>query len=188
MSIHKVQNVAAVADAVRYLQREGARVVFTNGCFDVLHAGHVDLFRRARALGDRVVVALNSDDSVRRLKGARRPVFPAEERAEIVAAMKDVDFVCIFNEDTPLETILAIRPDVLVKGADWSDRGIVGQTEVEGWGGRVVAVDLIAGHSTTGIVERVVQSSSQSNREGGQATSRRPDDMTGLPSSRIPSS
>jgi D-beta-D-heptose 7-phosphate kinase/D-beta-D-heptose 1-phosphate adenosyltransferase len=131
--------------------------VFTNGCFDILHSGHVELFSRARGLGNALVVAINSDASVRRLKGRRRPIFEEGERAEILAAMRDIDFVCIFGDDTPLQTILGIRPDILVKGTDWKDKGIVGQTEVESWGGAVVAVDLVEGHSTTGIVERVVE-------------------------------
>lgn len=157
MSIRKVKSVSAVREDVRRLQQGGGKVVFTNGCFDIVHRGHVGLFARARALGDALVVALNSDRSVRRLKGDARPIFPEAERAEIVAAMRNVDLVCVFEEDTPLETILAIRPDVLVKGADWKDKGIVGQAEVEGWGGRVIAVDLLEGYSTTGVVERVVQ-------------------------------
>ncbi len=157
MSTRKVQPVSAVADGVRRLQEKGARVVFTNGCFDILHPGHVALFARARAAGDALVVALNSDASVRRLKGPDRPVFPEDERAEILAAMRDVDWVCVFDDDTPLGTILEIRPDVLVKGSDWKDKGIVGQEEVESWGGEVITVDLVQGHSTTEVVSRVVE-------------------------------
>jgi len=138
------------------LQRDGKRVVFTNGCFDILHPGHIDLLRRARSLGDALVVAINSDESVRRLKGTSRPIFPEAERAEILSALDMVDFVCTFDEDTPLETILSIRPDVLVKGADWTSN-IVGQKEVEGWGGRVEALPLVDGQSTTGVIDRVMQ-------------------------------
>jgi D-beta-D-heptose 7-phosphate kinase/D-beta-D-heptose 1-phosphate adenosyltransferase len=172
MSTRKVQPVSAVADEVRRLQAKGARVVFTNGCFDLHHPGHVELFARARAEGDALVVAINSDASVRRLKGPQRPVFSEDERAEILAAMRDVDWVCVFEDDTPLGTILRIRPDVLVKGADWKDKGIVGQREVEGWGGRVVAVSLVEGHSTTEVVSRVVERLQPSRKgDSGSRTS-----------------
>jgi rfaE bifunctional protein nucleotidyltransferase chain/domain len=152
-STKSLDNVANEAHA---LQQSGKRVVFTNGCFDILHAGHVDLLRRARALGDVLVVAVNSDASVRRMKGPNRPIIPENERAELLAGLEMVDFVCTFDEDTPLEAILKIRPDVLVKGADWINDGIVGRAEVEGWGGKVVALPLVEGKSTTGIVERVL--------------------------------
>jgi D-beta-D-heptose 7-phosphate kinase/D-beta-D-heptose 1-phosphate adenosyltransferase len=152
VSIHSRDSVAEEA---RQLQASGKRIVFTNGCFDVLHPGHLDLLTRARSLGDALVVAINGDDSVKRLKGPKRPVFPENDRAEILSALEVVDFVCTFNEDTPLETILKIRPDILVKGADWVDN-IVGSTEVESWGGKVVALPLVPGQSTTGVIERVL--------------------------------
>jgi rfaE bifunctional protein nucleotidyltransferase chain/domain len=145
----------SVAEEARRLQASGKRIVFTNGCFDVLHPGHLDLLTRARSLGDALVVAVNGDDSVKRLKGPKRPVFPENERGEILSAMEVVDFVCTFNEDTPLETILKIRPDILVKGADWADN-IVGSAEVESWGGKVVALPLVPGKSTTSVIERVL--------------------------------
>ena len=145
-----------VAEEVRQLQASGKKIVFTNGCFDVLHPGHLDLLTRARALGDALVVAINGDDSVKRLKGPKRPVFPENERGEILSALAVVDYVCAFDEDTPLETILKVRPDVLVKGADWADN-IVGSREVEGWGGKVVALPLVPGQSTTGVIERVLE-------------------------------
>jgi D-beta-D-heptose 7-phosphate kinase/D-beta-D-heptose 1-phosphate adenosyltransferase len=144
-----------VAARVRGLQAAGKRVVFTNGCFDILHAGHVDLLRRARALGDALVVAINTDASVARMKGPNRPIIPEAERAELLAGLEMVDFVCLFDEDIPLETILEIKPDVLVKGSDWT-ANIVGQSEVESWGGQVVALPLVGGHSTTGVIERVI--------------------------------
>ena len=136
-------------------QAAGKKIVFTNGCFDILHSGHIDLLYRARALGDAMVVAINSDASVVRMKGPNRPIIPQSERAELLAGLEMVDFVCVFDEDTPLEAILRIRPDVLVKGADWT-ANIVGQPEVEAWGGEVVALPLVEGRSTTGIVERVL--------------------------------
>jgi D-beta-D-heptose 7-phosphate kinase/D-beta-D-heptose 1-phosphate adenosyltransferase len=150
-----VASLQAVADEVFTLQAAGKKVVFTNGCFDLVHSGHIDLLRRARGLGDALVVAINSDASVRRLKGVNRPIIPEQERAELLAGFEMVDFVCIFDEDTPLETILRIHPLILVKGADWT-ANIVGQTEVEGWGGKVVPLPLVAGQSTTNIVERVI--------------------------------
>src|SRR5215831_16181537 len=134
-----VATLQAIAAAVRRLQASGKKVVFTNGCFDILHSGHVDLLNRARALGDALVVAINTDVSVGRMKGPNRPIIPQEERAELLAGFEVVDFVCMFDEDTPLEAILQIRPDVLVKGADWTSN-IVGQTEVESWGGKVVSL------------------------------------------------
>lgn len=156
MSIHSREHIAQEAHRLR---STGRKVVFTNGCFDLLHPGHLDLLTRARALGDALVVAINSDNSVRRMKGPDRPVFPESERGEILSALSMVDFVCTFDEDTPLETILEIRPDILVKGADWTDN-IVGSREVEGWGGKVVALPLVEGQSTTGIIERVLHGGS----------------------------
>jgi D-beta-D-heptose 7-phosphate kinase/D-beta-D-heptose 1-phosphate adenosyltransferase len=145
-----------LAGEVQKLRESGKKIVFTNGCYDILHSGHLDLLRKARALGDILVVAINTDASVGRLKGPNRPIIPEGERAELLAGMEMVDFVCLFDEDTPLEAILNIRPDVLVKGADWIADGIVGRSEVEAWGGKVVAVPLVEGHSTTGIVGTVI--------------------------------
>jgi D-beta-D-heptose 7-phosphate kinase/D-beta-D-heptose 1-phosphate adenosyltransferase len=150
-----VASLQAVAAEVRNLQAAGKKIVFTNGCFDILHSGHIDLLYRARTLGDALVVAINSDPSVARMKGPNRPLIPQGERAELLAGLEMIDFVCVFDEDTPLEAILLIRPDVLVKGADWT-ANIVGQPEVERWGGKVVALPLVQGSSTTGIVERVL--------------------------------
>ena len=150
-----IASLQAVAKEVHALQGLGKRVVLTNGCFDILHTGHIDLLSRSRALGDALVVAINSDASVGRVKGPGRPIITQEERAELLGGMEMVDFVCTFDEDTPLEAILHIRPDVLVKGADWT-ANIVGQVEVEGWGGKVVALPLIEGCSTTGIIEQVL--------------------------------
>lgn len=128
-------------------------MVFTNGVFDLLHTGHIDLLSAARALGDSLIVGINTDESARRLKGPTRPVRSEAERAYVLAALECVDAVTAFDEDTPLELILAIRPDLLVKGGDYSPDTIVGRTEVESWGGRVHVVPLTAGHSTTRIIE-----------------------------------
>jgi len=144
-----------VAVQVQKLQSAGKKVVFTNGCFDILHAGHIDLLRRARELGDALVVAVNSDSSIDRLKGPTRPIISGDERAELLDALEMVNFVCLFDEDTPLQAILTIRPDVLVKGADWQDN-IVGQRETHAWGGQVFTLPLLEGCSTTNIVDRVL--------------------------------
>lgn len=156
MLASKIGSLEAVATQARAIQAQGKKIVFTNGCFDILHPGHIELLRRARPLGDCVVVAINSDTSVRRIKGEKRPLICEEERAEILAALEMIDYVCVFGEDTPLEAISRIRPDVLVKGADWEHEGIVGRAELESWGGTAVALPLVEGQSTTGIIERVV--------------------------------
>jgi len=136
-------------------KREGKTVVFTNGCSDVLHPGHIRLLERARSLGDVLILALNSDASVRRLKGPSRPLIGQQERAELAAALEAVDVVTFFEEDTPRELIAALLPDVLVKGADWS-HFIAGREEVEAAGGTVLALPLEPGYSTTGIVEQIL--------------------------------
>jgi D-beta-D-heptose 7-phosphate kinase/D-beta-D-heptose 1-phosphate adenosyltransferase len=133
----------------------GRRVVFTNGCFDVLHVGHLEYLQDARALGDVLVVAVNDDASVRRLKGEGRPVHRAADRAALLAGLECVSLVTVFPEDTPLELIRAVTPDVLVKGADWEDRGVVGREWVEQHGGRVVLAPMRPGHSTTGTLARL---------------------------------
>jgi rfaE bifunctional protein nucleotidyltransferase chain/domain len=134
---------------------EGRRLVLTNGCFDLLHPGHLALLEAARALGDLLLVAVNSDASVRAIKGPSRPVTPEAERAEALLALESVDRVVVYDEPTPIEVIQALLPDVLVKGADWALDEIVGRREVEAAGGRVVRVELLPGRSTSGILERI---------------------------------
>ena len=136
-------------------KRAGKIVVFTNGCYDVLHPGHIRLLESARSLGDILVLALNTDASVQRLKGPTRPLISQNERAELAAALQAVDAVTFFDEDTPRELIAALLPDVLVKGADWS-HFIAGREEVEAAGGKVLALPLEPGYSTTGILEEIV--------------------------------
>lgn len=135
--------------------RGSRRVVFTNGCFDLLHPGHIHILEQARALGDLLVVGLNRDASVREAKGGARPIVPEDERAELLAALQAVDFVVLFGEPTPRELISRLLPDVLVKGSDWGATEIVGREEVEGAGGRVVSVPLEPGYSTTSILEKI---------------------------------
>jgi D-glycero-beta-D-manno-heptose 1-phosphate adenylyltransferase len=136
-------------------KRAGKIVVFTNGCYDILHPGHVRLLERARSLGDLLILALNTDSSVRRLKGPNRPLISEPQRAELVAALQAVDAVTFFDEDTPRELIAAVLPDILVKGADWA-HWIAGREEVEAAGGQVLALSLEPGYSTTGIVEEIL--------------------------------
>jgi len=136
-------------------KQEGKVVVFTNGCYDVLHPGHIRLLERARSLGDVLILALNSDASVRRLKGPSRPLIPEAERARLAAELEAVDAITFFDEDTPTALIAQLLPDVLVKGADWA-HFIAGREEVEAAGGKVYALPLEPGYSTTGIVETVL--------------------------------
>ena len=142
-------------EAADWRHRTRGRLVFTNGVFDLLHPGHIEILSNARALGDALVVGVNSDDSVRRLKGPSRPVRNEQERAYVLAALRDVDAVVLFSEDTPLELIRRLRPDVLVKGGDYTRDTVVGADDVESWGGRVVIVPLVHGQSTTSIIEKL---------------------------------
>jgi D-beta-D-heptose 7-phosphate kinase/D-beta-D-heptose 1-phosphate adenosyltransferase len=144
-----------LASSVESIRRGGRRVVFTNGCFDLLHPGHLRLLAHAAAAGDVVIVGLNDDDSVRRLKGAERPIYPAAERAEILLALRCVDYVTVFPEDTPLETIELMQPDVLVKGAEYKESEIVGAAFVRARGGEVVRVPMKKGQATRLIVKRI---------------------------------
>ncbi len=137
------------------LRRRGRRSVFTNGCFDLLHPGHLRLIAKSAALGDVLIVAINDDASVRSLKGADRPVYPAEERAEILLSLRGVTYVTVFPEDTPLETIREVRPDVLVKGDEYEESEIVGASFVKSYGGRVVRVPMKKGHATRRLVKQM---------------------------------
>jgi rfaE bifunctional protein nucleotidyltransferase chain/domain len=136
-------------------KRNGQRVVFTNGCFDLLHPGHIETLEKARGFGDALIVGVNSDRSVREMKGAGRPILPERERAEILAALECVDGVVIFDEPTPRETIAALLPDLLVKGGDWASDRIVGREEVEAAGGKVQLIPVVSGYSTTAILEKI---------------------------------
>jgi rfaE bifunctional protein nucleotidyltransferase chain/domain len=151
--------VAARAD----WKREGWTVVFTNGCYDVLHPGHIRLLEKARSMGDRLILALNTDSSVQRLKGPSRPLLPERERVAMVLAIEAVDAVALFDEDTPRELIAAVLPDILIKGADWA-HFIAGREEVEAAGGRVLALPLEPGYSTTGIVEEILARPANANQ------------------------
>ena len=139
------------------LKNEGKKVVFTNGCYDVLHAGHVDYLNKSKSFGDVLIVGVNSDKSVKRIKGDKRPIIPDEERAFIIANLASVDYVVLFDEDTPEMLIKELIPDVLIKGADWSKENIVGGDFVESNGGSIESVAFVSNQSTSKIIEIILQ-------------------------------
>jgi len=153
---HKIMSLEKLLDCVRHMRLRKDNFVFTNGCFDLLHPGHIALLEKASHFGNRLVVGLNSDVSVQKLKGPSRPIMNQEDRARVLAALQCVDFVTIFDEPDPLNLILAIKPDVLVKGGDWAPpKYIIGSREVESWGGRVIVVPTLETYSTTSILKRL---------------------------------
>ena len=154
-SQRKIASATALARRVRQAKAAGRTVVLTNGCFDLLHAGHVILLERAKRLGDVLIVAINSDASVRTLKGPQRPIVSQRDRARLLAALESVDYVTVFNEPTPERLLRRLRPHVLVKGADWSSAQIIGRELVERDGGRVVRLPLFKGYSTSRLIKRI---------------------------------
>jgi rfaE bifunctional protein nucleotidyltransferase chain/domain len=154
-TILKDREEAAIVS--RQLREEGKRLVFTNGCFDLIHAGHVDYLARAQELGDALIVGVNDDDSVRRLKGANRPLMPLADRMQVLAALRSVDYVVAFAEDNPAELIAAVKPQVLVKGGDYTPDDVVGKSTVESYGGKVVIIPLLPGRSTTGLIGKIAR-------------------------------
>jgi D-beta-D-heptose 7-phosphate kinase/D-beta-D-heptose 1-phosphate adenosyltransferase len=155
---NKILEREVLRKTVQSLKKAGKKIAFTNGCFELIHVGHVQYLQAARAEGDILVVGVNSDHSVRQIKGPRRPVVPENERAEVLASLACVDFVSLFDEPDPLEIIRSLLPDVLVKGADWAKDAIVGRDIVEANGGRVVRIPLTQGASTTSIIEKILAS------------------------------
>jgi D-beta-D-heptose 7-phosphate kinase / D-beta-D-heptose 1-phosphate adenosyltransferase len=153
----KIKEREALRRIIEVKRGQGKRVAFTNGCFDLLHVGHVKYLQKARQLGDLLVLGLNSDASIRRLKGPKRPLIGQEERAHILSALDCIDYVVIFDEDTPLDLIRALQPDILVKGADYTPDGVVGKDLVESWGGRVELITFVDGKSTTNIIEKILE-------------------------------
>ncbi len=137
------------------LKQEGKKVVFTNGVFDILHRGHVDYLAKAKSLGDVLIVGMNTDTSVRRIKGPRRPIVTEDDRSHVLAALESVDYVCLFEEETPYELIRSLVPDVLVKGADWALDAVVGKDVVESSGGSVKTIEFLPQRSTTRIIEKI---------------------------------
>ncbi|MDE8342895.1 MAG: D-glycero-beta-D-manno-heptose-7-phosphate kinase [Acidocella sp.] len=154
-ALRKIVTASAAAEAAERWHMRGYKVGFTNGCFDLLHPGHVHLLEQCRAMCDRLIVGMNSDASVKRLKGPTRPVQPEAARAAVLASLASVDLVCMFEEDTPLNTLTLIKPDILIKGADYTRETVVGAAEVESWGGTVALAELLPGHSTTATLARL---------------------------------
>lgn len=153
--MNKILERTALKDKLEELRKKEKKIAFTNGCFDILHVGHVRYLREAKKTADVLVLALNSDSSVRSIKGEERPLIPEKERAEILAALEFIDFVTIFPELTPLELINYLKPDILVKGGDWPEEKVVGREEIKKWGGRVSIIPEVEGKSTTNIVEKI---------------------------------
>ena len=154
---NKIIPYSEIAELSQKLHQQGKKIVFTNGCFDILHCGHILYLEKAKALGDILILGLNSDASVKRIKGNNRPIVPEKERALVVAGLESVDYVCIFAQDTPFELIDLIQPDVLVKGGDWTIDKIVGADIVQKKGGKVLSLNYEQSFSTTNIIERIKQ-------------------------------
>jgi len=153
----KIVEVDEIAKISMELKNKGKKIVFTNGCFDILHRGHVEYLSKAKQLGDVLIVGLNSDSSVKMIKGDKRPIVPQEDRAFILSNLSFVDYVVIFDEPTPYELISKIVPDVLVKGSDWSEENVVGKDIVEANGGKVVLIELVPGRSTTNVIKTIIE-------------------------------
>ncbi len=154
----RIKSRSELVTIVTQAKRRGKKVVLTNGCFDLLHAGHLRTFQEAKKHGDMLIVALNSDASVRALKGPERPFVPEQQRAELIAGLRVVDYVVIFDEQDPLSVVTDLKPDVLTKGEDWAEGTIIGQKVVEAGGGKVVRVPLVEGLSTTGLIKKIQSS------------------------------
>ncbi len=157
MKTAKVKSIDELIKIRARLRRQGKRVVFTNGCFDLIHAGHTRLFKKAKSLGDVLIVGLNTDASVRKIKGPTRPIFPLEERYEVLGAIEAIDYLTSFGQETPQKIIAALLPDVLVKGGDWRADQVVGRHEVEAAGGNVVIVPYLKGRSSTSIIRQIIR-------------------------------
>lgn len=153
----KIKTINQLAEIVNNLKRKKKKIVFTNGCFDILHFGHIKYLEQARKKGDILVIGLNSDASVKKLKGAKRPIFSQRARAEVLASLANVDYIAIFNELTPLKIIKKVKPDVLVKGGDWKTDQIVGKDFVELYGGKVISIAFIKGYSTRSTISAILK-------------------------------
>ncbi len=153
----KIKSLKDLKKIISGLRAKNKKIVFTNGCFDILHYGHVKYLEDAKNKGDVLVVAVNSDKSIRRIKGTGRPVVKQQDRMGVIAALASVDYVTLFNQDTPIKVIQELKPDVLIKGSDWQKERIVGADFVCGYGGKVATVKLVAGHSTTKLINKIAQ-------------------------------
>lgn len=158
MLSNKLKTLPQLLKALKRLKRKNKRIVFTNGCFDILHMGHIAYLTKAKSLGDVLVIGLNSDSSVRRLKGKNRPVVKEKNRAMVLSALEFIDFIVIFSNLTPFNLIKAIKPDVLVKGGDWKVKDIVGSGIVKSYGGKVKSLAYMKGFSTKGLIKRIKSS------------------------------
>ncbi len=157
MDRKKIKKIEELKEIIARVKARGKKVVFTNGCFDILHLGHIRYLKKASSLGDILVVGLNTDRSVRQIKGEKRPIIPQKERAEVLAALEFVDYVVLFDEPDPFSLIEKVKPTILVKGADWPKDKIIGREVVEKVGGRVVRIPLVPGVSSSGVIERIIQ-------------------------------
>lgn len=153
----KIVSLQRLRGSLKNINKKNKTIVFTNGCFDIIHAGHVRYLNKAKSLGDVLIVGLNSDASVKLIKGDKRPIVPQEERAEVLSGLEAVDYVVLFNEPTPIKLIKAVLPDILVKGADWASQEIVGADIVRAKGGRVARIKLVKGKSTTNIIKKILE-------------------------------
>ncbi|MDP2683132.1 MAG: D-glycero-beta-D-manno-heptose 1-phosphate adenylyltransferase [Deltaproteobacteria bacterium] len=157
MAKNKLVALRTLKKHIGSARKKGKIIVFTNGCFDIIHAGHVRYLNKAKSLGDILIAGLNSDISVKKIKGEKRPIVPQKERAEVLSGLEAVDYVVIFNEPTPIKLIKAVLPDVLVKGADWAGHAIVGADVVKKAGGRIARIKLVKGRSTTNIIKKILE-------------------------------
>lgn len=155
LSARKIKRLTELKKIISGLKRNGKKIVFTNGCFDILHSGHVQYLEKAKAKGDILIVAVNTDESIRKIKGENRPIVNQTDRIKVLAALSCVDYVTLFNQSTPLSAIQTLKPDVLIKGADWSKEKIVGADFVSGYGGHVARIKLLKGRSTTSIINKI---------------------------------
>jgi D-beta-D-heptose 7-phosphate kinase/D-beta-D-heptose 1-phosphate adenosyltransferase len=166
MMDEKIQTLPGLKKIRQELKRGRKAVVFTNGCFDLLHSGHIHIFREAKKKGDILIVAVNDDASVRKIKGPSRPIFPLDERLEILEALEEIDYLVSFSEETPQKIIALLLPDVLVKGGDWKIDEVVGRKEVEEVGGKVVIIPYLEGYSSSDIIRKIIQSSKKKDERG----------------------
>lgn len=157
MNKNKLISLEKLKKHIKSARKKGQTIVFTNGCFDIIHAGHVRYLNKAKSLGSILIIGLNSDSSVKTIKGEKRPIVPQTERAEVLSGLEAVDYVVLFNEPTPIKLIKAVLPDILVKGADWASHEIVGGDVVKAAGGRIKRVKLVKGRSTTNIIRKILE-------------------------------
>lgn len=157
MKKNKIKSASRLKTIIALLKKQGKRIVFTNGCFDILHKGHIELFKKAKSLGDILIVAINSDSSVKKIKGPKRPINSAKDRAFILSAVCVIDFITIFKEEEPARIIRKLNPDVLVKGGDWKKGKIVGRDFIESKGGKVYTVSLVKGYSTSRLIKTIAK-------------------------------